>query len=171
MPQRSLFALPCLTQNWKRPVDSCFFTSWPAPLTKGHDSGTPVSSDLPAITRLLSVMRSAVCCSVAQSCLTLCNPVDCSTPGFPVPHCLLELAQTHIHWVGDAIWPSHPLLPPSPPALYLSQHQGSCPMSWLFASSGQNIGASASVLPMSIQGWFPLWLTDVIALPSKEIKA
>ena len=49
MPQLSLLALPCLTQNWKRPVDSCFLTSWPAPLTEGHDSGTPVSSDLPAI--------------------------------------------------------------------------------------------------------------------------
>jgi len=52
------------------------------------------------------------CCWVAQSCLTLCNPMDCSTPGFPVLHYLLEFAQTQVHQVGDAIQPSHPLLPP-----------------------------------------------------------
>ena len=63
------------------------------------------------------------CCSVAQSCPTLCDPMDCSTPGFPVLHHLLEFAQTHVHWVGDAIWPSHPLLLPSPFAFNLSQHQ------------------------------------------------
>ena len=62
--------------------------------------------------------------SVAQSCLTLCNPMDCSTPGFLVHHQLPELAQTHVHWVGDAIQPSHPQLSPSPPAFNLSQHQG-----------------------------------------------
>ena len=62
--------------------------------------------------------------SVAQSCLTLCDPVNCSTPGLPVHHQHLELTQTHVHWVGDAIQPSHPLSSPSPPALNLSQHQG-----------------------------------------------
>ena len=62
--------------------------------------------------------------SVAQSCPTLCDPMDCSTPGLPVHHQLLELAQTHVHWVGVAIQPSHPLLSPSPPAFNLSQHQG-----------------------------------------------
>ena len=61
--------------------------------------------------------------SVAQLCLTLCDPMDCSTPGFPVLHQLLELAQIHVHQVGDAIQPSHPLLSSSPPALNLSQHQ------------------------------------------------
>ena len=64
------------------------------------------------------------CCSVAHSCPTLCHPVDCSTPGFPVLHHLLELVQTHVHWVGDAIQPSHPLSSPSPPAFNLYQHQG-----------------------------------------------
>ena len=58
-----------------------------------------------------------------MSCLTLGDPMDCSTPSFPVLHCLLEFAQTHVHWVGDAIQPSHPLSPPSPPAFSLSQHQ------------------------------------------------
>ena len=64
------------------------------------------------------------CCSVAQSCPTLCDPMDCSTPGSPVLHHLPELALTHVHGVGDAIQPSHPLLSPSPPAFSLSQHQG-----------------------------------------------
>ena len=61
--------------------------------------------------------------SVAQLCLTLCDPMDCSTPGLPVHHQLSEFTQTHVHRVGDAIKPSHPLLSPSPPAFNLSQHQ------------------------------------------------
>ena len=61
--------------------------------------------------------------SVTQSCLTLCNPMNRSTPGLPVHHQLLEFTKTHIHWVGDAIQPSHPLSSFSPPALKLSQHQ------------------------------------------------
>ena len=64
------------------------------------------------------------CCSVIQSCLTLCDPVDCSTPGFPVLHHLLELAQAHVHQIDDAIQPPHPLSSPSPPAFNLSRHQG-----------------------------------------------
>ena len=62
--------------------------------------------------------------SAAQSCLTLCNPMDCSTPGFPVHHQLPELIQTHVHRVGDAIQPSHPLSSLSLPAFNLSHHQG-----------------------------------------------
>ena len=62
--------------------------------------------------------------SVIQLCTTLCNPMDCSTPGFPVYHQLPDLAQTHVHWVSDAIQWSHPLSSPSPPAFNLSQHQG-----------------------------------------------
>ena len=62
--------------------------------------------------------------SVAQSCPTLCNPMDCSTPGLPVHDQLLEFTQTHVHLVGDAILPSHPLSSPSPPAFNLSQHRG-----------------------------------------------
>ena len=62
--------------------------------------------------------------SVVQSCPTLCDPMDCSTPGLPVHHQVLEFTQTHVHWVGDAIQPSHPLSSPSPPAFNLSQHQG-----------------------------------------------
>ena len=62
--------------------------------------------------------------SVTQSCPTLCDPMACSTPGLPVHHQLLEFTQTHVHWVGDAIQPSHPLSSPSFPAFNLSQHQG-----------------------------------------------
>ena len=106
--------------------------------------------------------------SVTQSCLTLCDPMDCSTPGFPVHHQLQELAQTHVHRVSDAIQPSHPLSSPSPPAFNLSQHH-SFPVSQLFISGGQSIGASASVLPMNIQDWFPLGLTGLISLKSKGL--
>ena len=60
----------------------------------------------------------------SQLCMTLWKPMDCSTPGFPVHHQLPELAQTHVHWVGEAIQPSHPLSSPSPLAFNLSQHQG-----------------------------------------------
>ena len=62
------------------------------------------------------------CCSVAKFCLTLCSPVDYSTPGFPVPNSLPEFARIHVHWVNDAIQLSHPLSSPSPPALSLFQH-------------------------------------------------
>ena len=71
-----------------------------------------------------NVFSSVQFSSVAQSCLTLCNPMNHSMPGLPVHHEPLEFTQTHVHWVGDTIQPSHPLLSPSPPALNLSQHQG-----------------------------------------------
>ena len=83
--------------------------------------------------------------SVTQSCLILCDPMVCSMPCFTVHHQLPELAQTCLHWVSDAIHPSHPLSSPSSPAFNLPQHQGlSFPMSQFFTSSGQSIGASTS---------------------------
>ena len=94
--------------------------------------------------------------------------MDCSTRGFPVHHQLPELAQTQVHRVSDAIQPSHPLSSPSPPAFNLSQCQSSL-MSWLFASGGQSIRASASIPPMNIQDWFPLGLTGLISLLSKGL--
>ena len=96
--------------------------------------------------------------------------MDCSTPGLPVHHQLLEFAHTHVHWIGDAIQPSHPLSSPSPPALNLSQ-SGSFQMSQLFILGGQSIGvsASASVLPMNIQDWSPLGWTGWISLQSKGL--
>ena len=97
--------------------------------------------------------------------------MDWSMPGFPVLQYLLELAQTHVHWIDDAIQPSCPVSSPSPPAFGLSQHQGFFPMSQLFASGDQNIGASAlaSVLTMNIKGWFPSRLTNFISLQSKGL--
>ena len=94
-----------------------------------------------------------------------------STPGLLVHHQLPESTQTHVHWVGDAIQPSHPLSSPSPPAFNLSQNKGLFPVSQFFASGGQSIGASssASVLPMNILGWFPLGWTDWIPLQSKGL--
>ena len=111
------------------------------------------------------------CCSVPQLCPTLCDPMDCSTPGFPVLYHLPELAQTHVHWDGDTIQPSLPLFSPSPPAFNLSQHQRSFPIGQFFVSGGQSIGvsASASVLPMNIQYSFPLGLTGWISLQSKDL--
>ena len=70
--------------------------------------------------------------SVAQSCLTLCDPMDCSTPGLPVHHQLPEFTQTHVHWVGDTIQPFHSLLSPSHPAFNLSQHK--CLFKWVSSS-------------------------------------
>ena len=73
----------------------------------------------------LTYMQSYCCFySVTQSCLTLCNPIDCSTQGFPVPHRLLDFAQVHVYCIGDAIQPSHLLMLSSLSALNLSQHQG-----------------------------------------------
>ena len=98
--------------------------------------------------------------------------MDCSTPGLPVHHLLLDFTQTHVHWVGDAIQPSHPLSSPSPPAFNLSQHQVLYQMSQFFASGGQSSGVStsASVLPTNIQDWFPLgWTGGWTSLQSKGL--
>ena len=101
-------------------------------------------------------------CSVTKSCLTLC---------FPVPHHLLEFAQVHVHWIGVAIQPSHPLLPSSPPALNLSQHQGlfqwvSClhQVTKVLALQFQYLSFWYTLV---FQGWFPLRLTGLISLLSK----
>ena len=106
------------------------------------------------------------------SCVWLCDPMECSMPGLPVHHQLPEFTQTHVHWVSDAIQPSHPLLSPSPLAFNLSQHQaGSFQMSQLFASDGQSIGVSAStsVLPMNTQDLSPLGWTGWISLLYKGL--
>ena len=108
--------------------------------------------------------------SVSQSCLTLCDPMDCSTPGIPVHHQLLEFTQTHVHRVSDAIQPSHPLSSPSPPAVNLSQHQGL--FQWVSYSNQvakAGVSALASVLPMNTQDWSPLGWTGWISLQSKGL--
>ena len=105
------------------------------------------------------IWLTGCCCSVSQSCPTPCDPMDCSLPGLPVLLHLPEFAQVHVHCIGGAIQPCYPLMPCSPSALNLSQHQGLF-QSPLFASDNQATGASgsasASVLPVNIQGWSPL---------------
>ena len=93
--------------------------------------------------------------SVTKSCPVLCDPMDCSMLGLSVLRYLPQFAQVHVHWVSDVFQPSYPLSSPSP-AFNISQHQGLFLMSQPFSSGGQSIGASASasVLPMNIQGWF-----------------
>ena len=108
--------------------------------------------------------------SVTQSCPTLCDPMVYSTPGLPVHHQLPEFTQTHVHRVGDAIQPSHPLSSFSS-LLQSFVASGSFQTSQLFASGGQSIGVSAStsVLPMTIQDWFPLGWIDRISLQTKGL--
>ena len=95
--------------------------------------------------------------------------MDCSPPGFPVFRYLPEFAQTHLHRVGDAIQPSNPLSSSSPLAFKLSQHQGL--FKWVSSSHqmAKVFGASASVLSMNIQDWFPLELTGLISLQSTRL--
>ena len=106
-----------------------------------------------------------------SSVQVLCDPMDCSMPGFPVHHSLPELAQTHVHWVGDAIQSSHPRPIPFSSCLQSFPASGSAPMSQFFTSRGQSIraSASASFLSMNIQDWFPLGLTGLISLQFKGL--
>ena len=105
-----------------------------------------------------------------QLCPTLCDLMDCSTPGFPVQHQPPEPSQTHVHQVSDAIQPSHPVVPFSS-HLQSFPASGCFPVSQFFASGGQSIGvsASASVLPINIQNLFPLKLTCLISLQNKGV--
>ena len=131
----------------------------------------PFSLSIALLTNMCSVIILAVikCCSVTKLCPALCGPRDCGAPGSSVLRYLLECAQIHMHGVGDALSPSHPLLSP-PFAFNLSQHE-SFPLCWIFASGGQSIGpsASGSILPINIQCWFPLGLTGLISLQPKGL--
>ena len=120
--------------NWRN--NSCLYSErgiWKVPhslhSTKGHIYKwqlpfTRLPSGAKQYLRLFHSHRTVQFSSGAQSCPTLCNPMNHSTPGLPVHHQLPEFTQTHLHSVSDAIQPSHPLSSPSPPALNLSQHQG-----------------------------------------------
>ena len=109
--------------------------------------------------------------SVTQLCPTLCNPMDCCMPGFPVRHQLLEFTQTQVHQVGDAIQPSHPLSSSSPPAFNLSQHQGL--FKWV--SFSHQVAKVLECQPQhqpfqwTPRGWFPLRRTGWISLQSKGL--
>ena len=109
--------------------------------------------------------------SVSQSCPTLCDPMNRSTPGLPVHHHLSEFTQTHVHRVRDAIQPSHPRSSPSPNCPQSLSASESFPMSQLFAWSGQSTGVSAlaSFFPKNTQGWSPLEWTGWISLQSKGL--
>ena len=113
---------------------------------------------------------SAQFSSVAQSCTTLWDSKDCSPTGLPVHHQLLEVTQTHVHQVGDAIQPSNPLSSPSPLTFNLSQRQGL--FQWV--SSSHQVAKVLEcqlqhVLPMNIEDWFPWGLTGLISLQSKGL--
>ena len=119
---------------------------------------------------LVSTISSVQFSSVTQPCPTLCDPMKHSSPGLPVHHKLPEFTQTHVHRVGDAIHPCHPLSSPSPPAPNPSSISVFS-MSQLFAWGDQSTGVSAlpSVLPMNTQDWFLLGWTDWISLQSKGL--
>ena len=104
--------------------------------------------------------------SVAQRCPTLCDPMNRSMPGLPVHHQLPEFAQTHIHWVDDAIQPSHPLSSPSPPAPNPSQHQSL--FQWVNSSHEVAKVLEFQLLPKNTQDWSPLEWTGWISLQSKQ---
>ena len=120
-------------------------------------------------------MRAVQFSSVVQSCPTLCDPMNCSTPGSPVHHQLPELTQTHLCLLTSVeSWWCHPTISSSVVAFSCPLSfpaSGSFPMSQLFASGGQSTGVSAStsVLPMNTQDWFPLGWTDWISLQSKGL--
>ena len=112
------------------------------------------------------VSSICICCRwFAQPCLTLCDTMDCSTPGFPVLHCLPQFAQTHVDWVDDAIQSSHPLSFPSYPAFNLSQHQGlfqwvvlciQWPQFWSFSFSSRSSNEYSRLISFRID-WFDLF--------------
>ena len=109
------------------------------------------------------------CCSTAKSCLTLCDPMVCSTPDFPVLHYLSEFAQTHVHWGGDAIQPSCPMLPHSPPAFNLSQHQGLFHESVLHIRWPEYWSFSFSISPSSEYSGLISFRGGLISLLSKSL--
>ena len=110
--------------------------------------------------------------SAAQSCPTVCDPMDCSTPSLPVHHQLLEFTQMQVHWLSDAIQPPQPLSSPSPPTFDFASIRVFSSESVLHIS-GRSIGisASTSVLPMNIQDWYPLGWTGWISLQSKGLSS
>ena len=108
------------------------------------------------------ILQGCYCCSVTQSSPTLCNSMDCSMPGLPIPDCLPRFAHVHVHWYHAAISSSDTLFSFCPQSFPAS---GTFPLNWLFSSVDQNTGASpsASVLPMTIQGLFLLGLISLLS--------
>ena len=136
---------------------------------------TPLIGDkLPLFLSKAKLSACVTCCSVAQLCLTLCNSRDCSTPGFLGLHYLPGFVQTHVHWVSDAIQPSHPLLPSSPhalnpfPASVLSNESAFCirwPKFWIFSFSIHPSIEYSGLISFRIDYWFPCYPWDSQEFP------
>ena len=139
--------------------------------------GHPQPTDLPGVLQIYTAPSvPTVFSSVVQSCLTLCNPIDCSTAGFPVYHQLPEPTQTHVHRIGDGIQKSHPLSSPSPPTFNLSQHQGlfkwsvlpiRWPKHWSFSFSISPSNEYSGLISFRID-WFNLLAVEGSLLPSSS---
>ena len=149
-------------------TEECSLQPWakvPDRLCRNHMEVLSAQKTLPLVFLCVSVSVPCCWCSVTQLCLALCESVDCSTPGFSVlPH-FLELAQTHVYWVDDAIQPSHPLSSPSPPAFNLSQHQGL--FQWV-----DSLHQVAKVLELQLQDQSFQWTLRLISFridPSSEM--
>ena len=122
---------------------------------------------------IINIISSVQFSSVTQSCLTLCDPMDCSMPGLLVHHQLLEFTQTHVHWVGDAIQPSHPLSSPSLPTFNLPQHQGLS--QWVSSSQVQSLGQEdplekGMATLSSILAWRTPWTMEPGKLQSNGLQ-
>ena len=143
--------------SFKMPLDSCFlqyfncfyeFTYWK--------------------NLLITKTKTLLACS--ESCLTLCDPMDCSTTGLPVHHQLPESTQTHVHWISDAIQPSYPLLSPSPPTFNLSQYQGFFKWVSFHVRWPQYWGFSFNICSSNeYSGLISFRLTNWISLQSKRL--
>ena len=125
-PQFSVTLCICL-MNESSPIWASYLFSSPHPFSSAEEVFLKSNQVNPGSECLYGqilnplVCHKICCCSVAKLCRTLCDPINCNTPEFSLLHCLLEFAQIHVHWVGDAIQPPHPLLPCSPPAsIFLS---------------------------------------------------
>ena len=112
----------------------------------------------------LSIQWNIQFSSVAQQCLTFCDPMNRSTPGLPVHHQLPEFTQTHVHWISDAIQPSHPLSSSSPPSIRVFSNESTL----LIGGQSTGVSALASFLPKKSRGWSSEW-TGWISLQSKGL--
>ena len=156
------------------------FWCWPelclplAPVYKHtHFTSCVTLNKLPNFFRLglLDYKWINCCCSIAQSCPTLCNSIDCSIQGFPVLHHHQDLAQTQVHWISDAIQPSHPCCPLLLPSII--PRSRSFLMSRLLHQVAKvlELQFQDSALLMNIEDWFPLGLTGLMSLPSKGLSS
>ena len=153
----AFFRFPFAWNIFSHPLTFSLYVSWSLKWVscRQHMYGTCFCIHSASPCLLVGAFNPVQFSSVAQLCLILCDPMDCSTPGLPVNHQLLEFTQTHVHWVGDAIQPSHPLLSPFPPTFNLSQHQS---LFKLVSSSHQ----VAKVLELQHQSFQWIFRTDFL---------